>query len=158
MASYNNAIAHYHNNVLVIVHSYPCMQAMKRAKGPLHAPQLLENSESDESIEETSGEKIETVSDSSSVNSTCNDDGNLLPDVELVDKANDTAGNEEVVTEKVTLMAIFNYKTRKILIHGSFYVVGVCILIAGGVASRFHPHVDSDEYSNCTTFNDSSYI
>ena len=44
-------------------------------------------------------------------------------------------------------------KTRKLLIHGSFFVVGVSILIAGGMSSTFHPHVDQDQYSNCTSSN-----
>ena len=50
-----------------------------------------------------------------------------------------------------------SYKLKKLLLHGSFYVVGACILIAGGVSSHFHPHVDPEEYSNCTGFDNSSY-
>lgn len=45
-----------------------------------------------------------------------------------------------------------SYKLRKLLLHGIFFVVGVSILIAGGVSSIFHPHVDTDQYSNCTAF------
>ena len=48
------------------------------------------------------------------------------------------------------------YKIRKLLVHGSFYVIGLCVLIGGGIASRFHPHVDPEEYSNCSTFDNSS--
>ena len=49
------------------------------------------------------------------------------------------------------------YKLRKLLIHGSFFVVGVSILIAGGVSGTFHPHVDQDQYSNCTSSNLSNF-
>ena len=48
-------------------------------------------------------------------------------------------------------------KMRKLFVHGSFYVIGLCILIGGGVSSRFHPHVDPEEYSNCSSFDNSSF-
>ena len=50
-----------------------------------------------------------------------------------------------------------SYKIRKLFLHGSLFVVGVCFLVAGGVASRYHPYVDPEEYSNCTHGNVSDY-
>lgn len=49
-------------------------------------------------------------------------------------------------------------KIVKLFIHGSFYVVGLCVLIGGGVSSRYHPHVDPEEYSNCSSFDNSSSV
>ena len=92
----------------------------------------------------------ESSSDSSSINSEdTNEDKDaesLLPDM--------TIKNEDTVKSK--LRKTLSYKMRKFLFHGSFYVVGVCILIAGGVASQFHPHVDPEEFLNCTIFENGS--
>ena len=38
----------------------------------------------------------------------------------------------------------------KILNRGSLFAVGLAVLVAGGVASNFHPYVDPGEYENCT--------
>lgn len=59
---------------------------------------------------------------------------------------------KEAVQEKTLF-----YKMRKLLIHGSFVVVGASVLIAGGVSSHYHPHVDPEEYGNCTD-NSSYYL
>ena len=39
----------------------------------------------------------------------------------------------------------------RILSRGSFFAIGLAILVAGGVASNYHPyHVNPNEYNNCT--------
>lgn len=38
----------------------------------------------------------------------------------------------------------------KVLSQGSFFALGLVVLVAGGVASMYHPYVDPDEYENCT--------
>lgn len=40
----------------------------------------------------------------------------------------------------------------RILSRGSLFVIGLAILVAGGVASNYHPyHINPGEYENCTT-------
>jgi len=46
-----------------------------------------------------------------------------------------------------------SYSIRKLLLHGSFYVVGVAVLVAGGVGSLYTPYVDPEDYSNCSSTN-----
>ena len=41
-------------------------------------------------------------------------------------------------------------RIKKLIFKGSFFVVGLAILVAGGVSSQFHPYVDTVAYSNCT--------
>ena len=76
------------------------------------------------------------------------DTNNLLSDIE---------GKEQHLHSVILTEKKLAYKIKKLLIHGSFYAIGICILISGGVSSRFHPHVDPEEYSNCTSFENSSY-
>ena len=39
----------------------------------------------------------------------------------------------------------------RVLSRGGFFVIGLAILVAGGVASNYHPYsVDPGEYENCT--------
>lgn len=96
-------------------------------------------------------------SDSSSLNSLEDDKDtdNLLSDVELEGFPKDQHIEEAIHS---TPRKYLSYKIRKVLFHGSFFVIGVCILVAGGVSSHYHPHVDPEEYYNCTTFSNSSYF
>ena len=41
-------------------------------------------------------------------------------------------------------------RIKNLIFKGSFFVVGLAILVAGGVSSQFHPYVDTLAYSNCT--------
>ena len=41
-------------------------------------------------------------------------------------------------------------RIKKLIFKGSFFVLGLAILVAGGVSSQFHPYVDIPAYSNCT--------
>ena len=76
--------------------------------------------------------------------------------------SNDTELQAMIAEESVqqqnrsTSRLLTPYKLKKILLHGSFFVVGVCILISGGVSSLYHPYVDPDEYVNCTHHENSS--
>ena len=39
----------------------------------------------------------------------------------------------------------------RVLSRGSFFAIGLAILVAGGVASNYHPYyLDPGEYENCT--------
>ena len=103
-------------------------------------------------------ESSPTESDTISLDSTSSDDRDtksFLPDVELEDTA---GGSEQEVVVHEVLKPPLHYKIRKLFLHGSFFVVGVCILVAGGVASRYHPYVDPEEYYNCSTHDNSSYF
>lgn len=44
-------------------------------------------------------------------------------------------------------------RLKLLLWKGSFFVVGVAILIAAGVSSQYHPPVSSGNYSECTDMN-----
>ena len=44
-----------------------------------------------------------------------------------------------------------SHSIGKVLLHVSFYVVGIAVLIAGGVGSRYTPYVDPEDYSNCSS-------
>jgi hypothetical protein len=107
-----------------------------------------------------SSKEADNSSETSSLGSSSvqEDTDNLLSDVELQSMGEDK--DESPVT---TPSLYFNrrplgYKCRKLLLHGSFYVVGLSILVAGGISSHFHPHVDPEEYANCTDFGNSSYL
>ncbi len=39
----------------------------------------------------------------------------------------------------------------RILLHASFYVIGVAIVVAGGVGSQYKPYVDPELYANCSS-------
>lgn len=112
----------------------------------------IHNAETDSS-EETRRKCTTSPSepDASSIDDlVCECDGrdteNLLSGLEL-------ANGEEVIPNK-----LLSYKVKKVLFHGSLFAAGVCILIAGGVSSRFHPHVDPEQYYNCTAMDNSSSI
>ena len=114
----------------------------------------------DEAVEQNTRQNMERISDASSTDTISIDSREGIRDVgdtenllsESMELKNVAEEQEDTV---VALSKPLPYKMRKLLIHGSFYVVGACTLIAGGVASRFHPHVDPDEYTNCTTDNSS---
>ena len=93
-----------------------------------------------------------SVSDSSSTSS-C--DTNLLCSEDIENLLSDAGldviqGSEEAPKSMVTTSRKLSYRVKKLLIHGSFFAIGISLVIAGGVSSRFHPHVDPEEYSNCT--------
>lgn len=103
----------------------------------------------------------EETTDTSSLSSASGcmeeDASNLISDaVELHSINEGPRESRDVHIEKATPTKKLSYKMRKLLLHGSFYVIGICILIAGGVSSRFHPHVDPEEYANCSSFHNSS--
>ena len=84
----------------------------------------------------------------------------LLSDMELDDVVKNFSSRSTVEGAVVTRrhpQTILSYKIRKLFLHGSFLVVGVCILVAGGVASRYHPYVDPEEYYNCSGLDNTSY-
>ena len=102
---------------------------------------------------DTSSLGSETSSSGSSGICVEGDTENLISDVELQNMG------EEKKVRKPSLHSRrkLSYKARKLLLHGSFYVVGISILVAGGISSRFHPHVDPEDYTNCTDFSNSSH-
>ena len=104
---------------------------------------LLFLSESRESSQEKTCEETDSITSITDSDGNTND---LLSNVEVqeMDQGHRHGSGASRFNRRLS------YKLRKILIHGSFYVIGLCILIGGGVSSRFHPHIDHGEYSNCT--------
>ncbi len=113
--------------------------------------------------ESTSEERDETPpsSDSPSTHDIDEEDIDMKNDTDnLLSKSERLEVKEQCTNQynlKKTLNKKLSYKIKRLLIHGSFYAIGLCILIVGGVSSRFHPYVDPEEYSNCTSFDNSSY-
>ena len=84
--------------------------------------------------ERASKDKIEFTS------ITNEDTENLLSDCDE-QKEHLDQGKEQKIAKSTLLKKKLPYKIEKVLIHGSFYAVGLCIPIVGGVLSCFHPHV-----------------
>ncbi len=111
-----------------------------------------------ESIELTSlkepdkeGSTSDTVSITSS-NSNDDDTDILLSEADLEPIREGQCHDEELDDIKIIdYRKKMTYRSKKLLIRGSFLVIGISILVAGGVSSRFKPHVDINEYSNCST-------
>ena len=84
-------------------------------------------------------------------------------DVEVEEEASDKHKlREEKDVSQETKYSRKSVKHRIFLVlsRGSFFTVGLTILLLGVVASQFHPHVDHREYENCsltTQLNDSTY-
>ena len=106
-------------------------------------------------MSESDFERESTASISSA--SSDGSEDNFLSDVEPHELHSKQSGNHDIHFKVPSISWSMSYKIRKLFIHGSFYIIGLCILIGGGVSSRFHPHVDPEEYSNCTDFDNSSY-
>ena len=110
------------------------------------------------------GEEVDTSSLNSQTSSFGSTDGvtverdtqNLISDVELHNMGEKEGS--QIRTSSLHNRRKPSYKIRKLMLHGSFYVVGISILVAGGISSRFNPHVDPEEYSNCTDFSNSSHV
>lgn len=125
------------------------LQAIERAHGSLSQEKDTQHHDTSEPGEE----RTETSFDTSSLSSrdySCDEEDteNLLSDVDHEDAEEEN----DVPLKTVTSSKRLSYKMRKVLIHGSFFFVGICILVAGGVSSHFHPYVDPEEYYNCTSF------
>ncbi len=41
-------------------------------------------------------------------------------------------------------------KTRLLLYRGAFFVIGLAIVVGGGVTGRYHPHIGSRNYTECS--------
>lgn len=134
-----------------------CIQAIKRAHGSTDDPSELKREIASSDVVETSSVTSEASSSGSSITCENVNRENLLSSVEL----QDVGGGYEIPPHSRRLSMFFrrpSYKLRKLVLHGSFFVVGICILIAGGISSRFHLYVDPVEYLNCTDYDNSSYF
>ena len=116
------------------------------------------NKQSDQHTEETEELPLNDMerpksqeSDTSSIssNDSTRDQPNMEDTTTLL--SDDEHSKNSVHTEVLPHKPLHQLKT--ILLHGSFYVVGLALLIAGGVGSRYKPYVDPDLYTNCSSGN-----
>ena len=68
---------------------------------------------------------------------------------ELIKECDITSDNTTVTPSRSHRM---DARSRILLVlsRSSLFVIGITILVAGGISSKFHPHVDPMEYDNCT--------
>ena len=85
-------------------------------------------------------------------------------DVEVEEEASDKhklrEEKDNVSQEKKYSRKTVKHRIFLVLSRGSFFTVGLTVLLLGVVASQFHPHVDHREYENCSLtmqLNDSRY-
>ena len=71
-------------------------------------------------------------------------------DAETLIKDCDITSDDTTVTLTRSLRMDVRSRVLLILSRSSLFVIGISILVAGGISSKFHPHVDPMEYENCT--------
>ena len=117
---------------------------------------LLSDSDSAEEIPDSTVNKLQWTSDPNNIiqvetetNSEAQNDEQTKTDHDTLNGDIDTppyASKPTCTTERSRGQVL------RILSRGSLFVIGLAILVAGGVASNYHPyHVSPGEYENCTT-------
>ena len=138
---------------MVLYIKFNLLQAMKRASGGGNQIEERESnspcSDGDVPLREmgsTKPEERDTVSlnsrDSSEDQFSNEDTTTLLSDDEHSNSSVDEASR--IKTKR-------SHGIGKVLLHVSFYVVGIAVLIVGSVGSRYTPYVDPEDYSNCSS-------
>ena len=120
---------------------------------------LLSDSDSAEEIPVNRVNEQEQTSDpnkifqhETGINDEIQNDEQTKTDLEVSLRTDTQDGDADTSSSRPTCMTVRSRgQVLRILSRGSFFAIGLAILMAGGVASNYHPYyVNPNEYNNCT--------
>ena len=113
---------------------------------------LVEATVGDDLDQDIELKAIESSSMNADNNETTTPEDETSEDSEVKSIVNNDLDEENVISSLPQQTQKPRMRTRllKLLNRGSFFAIGLAILIIGGVSSNFHPYVNPGKYENCS--------